>query len=242
MGEIKQGTDFGATITPIIRKFIENIENPFVWVPLGLFGLCVLAFKAAKFEAFLYVALAFLLVAFIAECAWRIKNRRTPRRPVPGEAAYAGNLKQFLIEVQAKAVALLQQGKVSAARALSEKNLEQIEQALAAFPDDADFQSLMGYTLKDLYQSSKGVVTHRERKRYLASARKFFDRAIEIEPHDASAHNGMGNVLFFEGRFDEAIEEHAAALRLSGGQYEAAKHDRLLVERVKKGEIPFDNF
>ena len=50
----------------------------------------------------------------------------------------------------------------------------------------------------------------------------------------------MGNVLFFEGRFDEAIKEHERALKLTDGNYPDAERDKSLVIRVKNGEIPFD--
>ena len=48
------------------------------------------------------------------------------------------------------------------------------------------------------------------------------------------------NVLFFEGRFDEAIKEHERALKLTDGNYPDAERDKSLVIRVKNGEIPFD--
>ena len=50
----------------------------------------------------------------------------------------------------------------------------------------------------------------------------------------------MGNVLFFEGRLDEAIQRHDKALKLAGGNYPDAEHDRRLVMAVKKGGIPSD--
>ncbi|MEQ8214126.1 MAG: tetratricopeptide repeat protein, partial [Smithellaceae bacterium] len=59
---------------------------------------------------------------------------------------------------------------------------------------------------------------------------------------NAGAYNGMGNVCFLEGKFDEALKYHARALNLAGGKdkYPAAEHDRQLVIRVRDGEIPFD--
>jgi hypothetical protein len=50
----------------------------------------------------------------------------------------------------------------------------------------------------------------------------------------------MGNVLFFEGRFDEALEEHDTALKLANGNYPDAEHDKRLVMAVKAGQLPFD--
>jgi lipoprotein NlpI len=65
-------------------------------------------------------------------------------------------------------------------------------------------------------------------------ARKSFEQALRLDPQNASAHNGLGNVLFFEGQFDAAIKEIDTALELTGGNYSEAEHDRRLVEAVKK--------
>jgi len=135
---------------------------------------------------------------------------------------------------------MLESGKPSAARALIDKNLRAIDEALKTFPNDADFHALMGYTLKDVFQSSKNLLSADQRQAYLVRARKSFEHALMLDPNNAIAHNGMGNVLFFEGHFDEAIKEHETALELTGGNYPAAEHDMRLVIRVKNGEIPFD--
>ena len=74
------GSEFLKAVEPILRKFIENIENPFVWMPLGLFILCVLAYPLTSFEPFLYLSIAFLLLAFGADWVGRWRNRQTPRR------------------------------------------------------------------------------------------------------------------------------------------------------------------
>jgi tetratricopeptide (TPR) repeat protein len=150
------------------------------------------------------------------------------------------DLFRYLSSVQIKSVELLQQGKVSTAIALTNKSLQVVKEALKVFPNDADFHALMGYTLKDLYQSSKNLLRNEQRKAYLDHARQFFESALKIDSNNAGAHNGMGNVLFFEGRFDEAIKEHDIALKLTDGNYPAAEHDKQLVIRVKNGEIPFD--
>jgi Flp pilus assembly protein TadD len=98
----------------------------------------------------------------------------------------------------------------------------------------------MGYTLKDIYQSSKNLLSPNQRGEYLSRARASFEKALQLDPRNASAHNGMGNVLFFEGQFDKAIKEHDKALELMGGNYPAAEHDKRLVIAVKNGKIPFN--
>ena len=240
MGSNGEGTTFEKAVEPILRKVIENIESPFVWMPLGLFVLCVLAYPITKFKAFTYLSIAFVLLAFGADWVGRWQNRQTPPTPIPQEPSYRDNILRYLASVQAKAVAMLGSGKPSAARALIDKNLRAVDQALKTFPDDADFHALMGYTLKDVFQSSKKLLPSDQRQAYLHHARKSFEHALKLDPDNASAHNGMGNVLFFEGRFDEAIKEHERALKLTDGNYPDTERDKSLVIRVKNGEIPFD--
>ena len=60
---------------------------------------------------------------------------------------------------------------------------------------------------------------HSTESGHWARARRTWKRArvlraaLQLEPQNASAHNGLGNVLFFEGQFDAAIKEMDAALR-----------------------------
>lgn len=140
---------------------------------------------------------------------------------------------------QRTAVERLVQGKPEAIRRIETK-LSQIDRALDSSPDDANNHSMMGYALKDMYQASKGLLPTDKRREYLARARQSFEQALRLDPNNAGAHNGVGNILFFEGKFDEAIAEHDIALRLTGGKYESARHDRVLVEKVRNGEIQFD--
>lgn len=233
---------FAKAVEPILRKFLENIDNPFVWMPLGLFILCVLAYPMTRMRAFPYLAIAFLLVAFLADWVGRWRNRRSPPEPALEEAGYRDDLFQYLAANQAKAVTMMKQGKIAAAQALTKKNLHALDDALKTYPDDADLLSLMGYTMKDLHQTSKGLLPAQERKAYLERGRKSLERALKLEPNNASAHNSMGNILFLEGHFDDAIKEHDLALQLTGGDYPAAKNDRSLVLSVKNGKVTFEHY
>lgn len=234
------GSEFLKAVDPVLRKFVENIDNPFVWMPLGLFILCILAYPVTKMKAFPYLALAFVVFAFGADWVGRGLNRQTPPEPIPQNTGYRNDVFSYLASVQKKSVEMLEAGKTDAARALINKNLQAVDTALQSFPNDAGFQALMGYTLKDVYQSSKNLLSVEQRKAYLNRARTSFENALRLDPSNASAHNGIGNVLFFEGRFDEALKEIETALQLAHGNYPAAEYDKRLVIGVKAGQIPFD--
>ena len=130
--EIDKG--FFRAVEPILRKFIENIDNPYVWTPLGLFVLCVVSYPVTKVVVFPYLAVAFLVLAFSADWAGRFRNRRTPSEPQPQSPSYRDDIFEYLSDVQAKAVAMLEAGKVAAARDLTVKNLRAVDTALKVSP------------------------------------------------------------------------------------------------------------
>jgi tetratricopeptide (TPR) repeat protein len=160
--------------------------------------------------------------------------------PPAVQSGYRNDILRDLWDAQRKALEMLEKGKSHEAIALIDKNLKAADEALRSFPNDPEFHSQMGYMLKDVYQSSKRLLSPETRRKYLTRARESFQEALRLDPNNAGAHNGMGNVLFFEGKFDAAIKEHDIALRLRGGNYPDAEHDKGLVMRVRDGEIPFD--
>lgn len=237
-------TDFQKTGDLVIRKVLENIDYPYVWMPLGLFVLCVLAYPITNFEIFLYLSIGFLLITFVADWTGRWKNRQIKKDPpelnLEDKNSNRNEIYKYLTDVQMQAVSMLKQGKRSAAQDLTQKSLAIVDEALKSYPSDPDLHAIMGYALKDAYQSSKGLLPESQRQSYLGQARASFEHALRLEPNNASAHNGLGNILFFEGQFDKAIEEMDRAIELSGGKYASAEHDKQIVIRVKKGEYPFD--
>ncbi len=240
MSENKKETGLGSIAEIVIRRVLENIESPFVWMPFGLFVLCLLASVANASMPFFYLTVLFAVITLFADWVGKRRNRRTPPLPLPTQAGYREEILTYISDLQLRAIQLMEQRKRGAAQALIERNMAAIEDALRQFPDDADFHSLLGYTLKDFYQNTKGLIPSDLRRRHLARARASFERALSIDPNNAGAHNGFGNVLFFEGLFDDAIREHDKALAMTGGDYEAARGDRDLVISVKNKVIPFD--
>lgn len=94
-------------------------------------------------------------------------------------------------------------------------------------------------TLKDVYQGSKISLPGDQCQAYPGGARKSFEHSLRLDPNNASARNGMGNVVSFEGHLGKEIKEIEIALKLTSGNCPDAEHDGLLVTRVKNGEIPF---
>ncbi len=236
----KEGEGFTKLAEIVLRNLFENIESKFVYMPLSLFVLLILAYPITQFQMFLYFALIFALLAFAADWGGRWQNRQTPPSPDIQHSEYRDEIFSYLSSVQAKAVTMLERGHPNAARVLTDKNLMAVDEALKSYPKDADFHALMGYTLKDIYQSSKNLLSTEQRQAYLYRASESFNNALKIDPDNASAQNGMGNILFFQGNFDEAIKRHEKALELAKNNYPAAEHDMSIVMAVKDGDIPFD--
>jgi hypothetical protein len=82
------GGEFTHAVEPILRKFLENIDNPFVWMPLGLFVLCVPAYPITRLRVFVYLAIAFMALTFGADWVGRWHNRQTPPQPDPQAPSY----------------------------------------------------------------------------------------------------------------------------------------------------------
>jgi len=154
-------------------------------------------------------------------------------------STYRSDIVQKLAQEQRQALDLLDSDKPKAIR-LIDDNLAGIDEALKSFPDDADLYALAGYGAKNVYASSKGILTPDKQNEYLARARSYFERALQLDPKNPGAVNGMGNVLFYEKRFDEAIQKFEKAIQLTGNNYPEAEHDLNLARLVKSGKVKFD--
>jgi len=207
-------------------------------MPLLLCVIFIGAFAVTESEITLYTAIVFAAMTFIADWIGRYINRKTPPPPAPGVPNFKNEVVDYINGLQRQGLELLENGKTASASHVINKNAEIIDQALKVFPDEPTLHALKGYTFKDLYQSSRGALPKSRRIRYLEAARKAFERSLELDPEDPGARNGIGNVLLFEGRLDEAEQEIKKALELTGGNYEAAAHDLRLVNMVQEGVIP----
>lgn len=193
------------------------------------------------------VAVAVAIVIAIGAAGWRLwpffEQWFSPVIVKDG-GTYLADIRERLRVEQEQGLELLF-GRAHAERAraiaLIGLNLDHIDTALASFPDDVYLHTLAGYAAKNVYASSGGtdLLRPEQRKRYLDRARMHFEMALRIAPDDPGAVNGMGNVLFYEGQFDQAIMHHERALNLAGGSYPAAEHDLNLVMQVKSGALPF---
>jgi tetratricopeptide (TPR) repeat protein len=242
MSDKKTNGESPSALELIVRKVLENIESPFVWMPLGLSVICIIAYPIVKMALFAYVALAFLLITFVADWIGRFHNIQVPKKKKSktNQEDSSDLLASQLISTQEKAISLIEAGKLDSARVLSNRNLNAIDAALKKYPNDPKLLTVLGYTAKDIYQTSKGKLPPAQRKAILARANVSFSEALKLVPKDPGANNGLGNVLFFEGLFDEAIKQHKLAIKLAGGHYDAAENDLRLVEMVKSGKLPLD--
>jgi tetratricopeptide (TPR) repeat protein len=111
--------------------------------------------------------------------------------------------------------------------------------ALRRWRADDVVLNLGGYNLKNAYllkhrgEMSPGV---HPPDPLLAQAERLFHAALGIEPDDASAKNGLGNVYWLRGDLDAAEFFVAQALekaRKSGFRYEAAESDLEGIRREK---------
>jgi hypothetical protein len=172
-------------------------------------------------------------------------DRQTRTVPDQGEQVDTAALIRQLSKDQRTAMEMMIGQDKSIGLKKIERNLNNIDTAVRSFPNDSPIENAklyvsMGYALKDMYLNAKGRLPSELRRQYLSRARSCFAQALRLDSKNSGAYNGMGNVLFLEGKFDEAVKAHTKALQLAGGNYPAAEHDKQLVIKVRDGAIPFN--
>ena len=93
------------------------------------------------------------------------------------------------------------------------------EKALALDPNSAPLNAMLGFIhcldarfgWKDPFEIA------------IAKARRYAERALEIDPGNADAHITSGMVLLMEGRHDEAVADARKAVRLAPGSADVAQ-------------------
>jgi tetratricopeptide (TPR) repeat protein len=132
----------------------------------------------------------------------------------------------------------LGQNQVAVAQALQSALDKEIEKALAWEEEDPSILALAGYHYKNAYMIENWDAVRAGEappSKLLEKAEGYFHQALAIEPNDPSAWNGIGNVLLFRRDLDAAEFFIKKAIEMEP-RYAAAKHDLLLIERLRKGK------
>ena len=98
------------------------------------------------------------------------------------------------------------------------------EAALHTDPLSASDLAQRGYVYKTLAQVAESRRQKSKCRKYYEEAGRLFEQAAKLDPKDASAQNGMGNVLDARGDLDGAIAAYRRAIKLAP-DYTAAHHD-----------------
>jgi tetratricopeptide (TPR) repeat protein len=104
-------------------------------------------------------------------------------------------------------------------------------------PLDREALALRGYVAKTLAQVGEARGDLEDRRRYYQEAARFFEHVVQLEPGDANAHNGLGNVAYALGDLDTAIAAYRRAIEIAPG-YTAAHHDLALAFEAKMQADP----
>ena len=222
----------------VLRQLFENIDVPYVYLPLGIGIFLFLTYPITQQVNMLYFGLAFLILAFAADWYGRYQNSKPPQeKPEPSSPAYREDLKSYHYAMQEKAFQLLREGKRGSAIKLTDQLLQVLDNAIEENPEDPELYAMKGFSLKDIAQFSKNSLPRKDRIAYLNRAEEAFLASLDLDPDSADAHNGMGNIYLFRGDLDKALEEMKRAIELVDGGYPAAEHDKIIVERMIAGEI-----
>jgi tetratricopeptide (TPR) repeat protein len=142
-----------------------------------------------------------------------------------------------------KAIAWLQQG-----LAVFDINTQQYEAAQAKLsearaaaaqtdPLDAEALALRGFIVKTLAQVAEATQDPAGRAKYNREAERFFKHVLRLEPDNASAHNGLGNVHYALGNLNAAIASYQRAIQRAAA-YAEAHHDLSLAFEGKMQTDP----
>lgn len=142
-----------------------------------------------------------------------------------------------------EAIAWLQQS-----RAMDDRNRRDYDAAMAKLgaarraarqtnPLDAGAMALRGFIAKTLAQVCEDKGDQAGRQQYYAEAAPLFEQAARLNPEDAGAHNGLGNVQYALGHWDAAIQAYSRAIELAP-TYTAAYHDLTLAYEAKMKADP----
>ena len=99
-------------------------------------------------------------------------------------------------------------------------------------PLDTDTLALRGYIYKTLGQLSEAQGKIDDRKAHFTEAARMFEHLLLLDPTNASAQNGWGNIQYTLGNLDAAIAAYSRAIELSP-KYTAAFHDLALAYEQK---------
>jgi hypothetical protein len=109
--------------------------------------------------------------------------------------------------------------------------------AMHTDPLDPRALTLRGYIAKTLAQIADARGDQADRQKYYQEAARLFKHVVQLEPDDASAHNGLGNVEYALGNLDAAIGAYSRAIELAP-DYAAAHHDLALACEAKMQADP----
>lgn len=175
-------------------------------------------------------------------------SRRAGVAPAPEEEVDRGiptgrnELVHLLSDGQQGVLAAIGAGRLELAGRLQEELDPTCERAVVGFPGDALLLNMAGYHRKNAY-----LIRHFEEMRSgrfpvdtsLEEAEQLFLRSLSVQPDNAYALNGIGNVLFFERDLAAAEFYISSALKQARSQRlqtESIEHDLALVRSHRARE------
>lgn len=99
--------------------------------------------------------------------------------------------------------------------------------ALHTDPLDPSALAQCGYIAKTMAQVAEAMNDQLSRQKYYEEAAKLFQHVVQLEPNNAGAHNGLGNIEYALDNMDAAIAAYHQAIELLPN-YTAAHHDLAL--------------
>lgn len=185
---------------------------------------------------------------------WKQREDSKERTPVPevsddkkvdtsDQTVTPGQLLAELKQEREKIHVLIKQGNRDEGYLALKTYLKAHHVALKKYPQDAELLTSIGYAYKDAYLYSRGRDSADQRLKYLKTSGDYFSRAVKIDPKSVDAFNGLGDVYFYQKKYDTAIKAYRTVLNLTGGKnaYAERSLQRALKARGNKQEATSKN-
>lgn len=205
-------------------------------LPLGLAGLLYCDFRSSFDDG----------IGQLSEVLRRAAPKRPAQEAFDGkQIATSRHAADSIAMQQDSILRAMDRGDAAAAAKLQAQLGPTVDAALRKYPKDADIIGLAGYHLKNAYMLKHWRAFQAGRSPAdplleLSEAR--FWAALQCRPNDASALNGIGNILWLRGELDAAefyIKRSIERAHAEGFDYPYAEDDlrHLRLERAARAKL-----
>ncbi len=179
-----------------------------------------------------------VLLPFAADWRWMLDREDSPWYPAMSlfRQQAPGDWSAVLAAVKSALLARLADFRAESSQrsaALETSYAEGLALLRTACPDDAEKALVNAYLIDPRVSeifNALGVLCREKGLDHVAS--RFFRHAVALDPTCADGHINLGNIMFAENRFEEALEEYRLAMRINPGCARAHQNEGVVLQAL----------